>query len=84
MEILSANHSAVDARKLPAALDALLKEINSGIEKAKTIRQVYDLSFQTHYQLLLFQPFGAGNGRVARLLMNYVQHYHALPLGLVL
>ena len=83
VEIMPTKHSAVDARKLPAALDALLKEINSGIEKAKTIRQVYDLSFRTHYQLLLLQPFGAGNGRVARLLMNYVQHYHALPLSLV-
>ena len=39
--------------------------------------------FRAHYQLLLLQPFGAGNGRVARLVMNYVQHYHALPLSLV-
>ncbi len=83
VEILPANRAAIGARKLPAALDALLKEVNSGIERAKTIRQVYDLSFRTHYQLLLLQPFGAGNGRVARLIMNYVQHYNALPLSLV-
>ncbi len=83
VEVLPANRTAIDARKLPAALDALLREINTGIEKAKTIRQVYDLSFRAHYQLLLLQPFGAGNGRVARLVMNYVQHYHALPLSVV-
>jgi len=83
LEIIPADRTAIDARKLPAALDTLLKEINSGVEGVKTIRQVYDLSFQAHYQLLLLQPFGAGNGRVARLVMNYVQHYHALPLSIV-
>lgn len=83
VEIIPADRIAIDARKLPAALDTLLKEINSGLEGVKTIRQVYDLSFRTHYQLLLLQPFGAGNGRVAPLIMNYVQHYHALPLSLV-
>lgn len=83
VEIIPADRIAIDARKLPAALDTLLKEINSGLEGVKTIRQVYDLSFRAHYQLLLLQPFGAGNGRVARLVMNYVQHYHALPLSLV-
>lgn len=64
-----ANRTAIDARKLPAALDTLLKEENSGLEKAITIRQVYNLSFRTHYQLLILQPFGAGNGRVARLVI---------------
>ena len=83
VEIIPAHPTAIDARKLPAALDVLLKEINSGLERVKTIRQVYDLSFRAHYQLLLLQPFGAGNGRVARLVMNYMQHYHALPLSLV-
>ena len=83
VEIIPAHRTSIDARKLPAALDALLKEINSGLEGVKTIRQVHDLSFRAHYQLLLLQPFGAGNGRVARLVMNYVQHYHALPLSVI-
>lgn len=83
METLPANYPAIDARKLPAALDALLKEVNTGLDGAKTIRQMYDLSFRAHHQLVLLQPFGAGNGQVARLIMHYVQQYRALPLRLI-
>jgi len=64
----------VTAHKLPAALAGLLKEINTCITQLKTPRQVYDLSFRAHYQLLTLHPFGAGNGLTARLLSSYIQH----------
>jgi Fic family protein len=73
----------VAAHKLPAAIEALLKGINTRIHQLHTPRQVYDLSFETHFQLLTLHPFGAGNGPMARLLMNYIQHYHQLPLSQV-
>lgn len=73
----------VAAHKLPAAIDELLKGINTRIHQLHTPRQVYDLSFETHFQLLTLHPFGAGNGLIARLLMNYIQHYHQLPLSQV-
>ncbi|SFE96915.1 Fic family protein [Spirosoma endophyticum] len=72
-----------DAHKLPLALAELLKDINTRINQRKTPRQLYDLSFQAHFILLSLHPFGAGNGRLARLLMSYIQQYHGLPLSFV-
>ncbi len=80
---LVGRRAVMAAHKLPAALDELLKKINTRISQLKTPRQIYDLSFEAHFQLLTLHPFGAGNGPTARLLMNYIQHYHHLPLGLV-
>lgn len=80
---MTAHRKLIDAQKLPAAVDKLLKQLNTNLAATKTMRQIYDLSFQAHYDLLCLQPFGEGNGRVARLLMNYVQHYHNLPMSLV-
>ena len=73
----------VAAHKLPAALTELLREVNTRITQLKTPRQIYDLSFTAHFQLLTLHPFGVGNGRLARLLMSYIQHYHQLQLSLV-
>ena len=80
---MTAHRKLIDAQKLPAAVDKLLKQLNTDVAAPKTMRQLYDLSFKAHYDLLCLQPFGEGNGRVARLLMNYVQHYHKLPISLV-
>ena len=78
---LTGRRVLVAAHKLPAALNELLKGINTRISQLKTPRQIYDLSFEAHFQLLSLHPFGAGNGPMARLLMTYVQHYHHVPLS---
>lgn len=73
----------MDQAKVPAKLTGLLKEINAAIHEVKTPKAIYDLSFITHFQFVNIHPFGDGNGRTSRLLMNYVQQFHQLPLSLV-
>jgi Fic family protein len=73
----------VAAHKLPVAIIEWLKGVNTRINQLNTPRQVYDSSFEAHFHLLTLHPFGAGNGPMARLLMNYIQCYHHLPLSLV-
>jgi len=79
---------SVEARKVPTAIDDLLKTVNTILSEPKTMRQVYELSFETYYQLMRIHPFGEGtladgNGRIAQLLMSYIQHFHRLPISLV-
>jgi Fic family protein len=81
--VLVGKRPVVEAHKLPVAIDDLLKGINTRISQLKTHRQLYDFAFEAHFQLLTLHPFGAGNGPMARLLMNYIEHYHQLPLSLV-
>lgn len=82
-QVMVGRRVIVAAHKLPAAIDELLKGINTRISQLNTPRQVYTVSFEAHFQLLSLHPFGAGNGPIARLLMNYIQHYHHLPLSWV-
>jgi len=50
------------------------------IKEVKSVDEVYNLSFDAHFYLVEIHPFGDGNGRTSRLLMNYIQSYHNLPL----
>lgn len=43
------------------------------------IKRIVELAAQTHYDLTSIHPFRDGNGRVARLIMNYVFRSHLLP-----
>lgn len=53
--------------------------VNEQIDKVEG-NDILKLSADIHYKFVNIHPFGDGNGRTARLLMNYIQLYHAEPL----
>ncbi len=70
-------------QKVPKMVAELLKYLNDENSQKLTEKQVYDLSFEAHYHFVSIHPFADGNGRLARLLMNYIQHLHQQPISVV-
>jgi Fic family protein len=53
--------------------------VNERIDFVKDI-EIVKLAADTHFNFVNIHPFGDGNGRTSRLLMNYIQLYHNEPL----
>jgi len=68
-----------DFNKVPPLLEKLIHSVNERIDKVAG-NDVVKLSADVHYNFVNIHPFGDGNGRTARLLMNYIQMYHDEPL----
>ena len=69
--------------KIQKALYQLIKQANTNLQQSQTIRQAYETSFRLHAELIRIHPFAEGNGRVARLLMNFIQQYNRLPQSVI-
>ena len=69
--------------KGPDYTQRLADRIQEQILKADTVPARLRLSFVAHFDLVTIHPFYDGNGRTSRLLMNYLQEYFGLPLGIV-
>ena len=68
-----------DFRKIPALLDQFCISVNERIDLINET-DILKLAADVHYNFVNIHPFGDGNGRTARLLMNYIQLYHNEPL----
>jgi Fic family protein len=61
----------------------LVKRLDENLPKVQGDEEQLKLSFTAHFDLVSIHPFYDGNGRTSRLLMNYIQAYHGLPLAIV-
>ncbi len=67
--------------KVPRAVEDFCKWLNDEIANVdkNNIAACYRLSFEAHFRLVTIHPWGDGNGRTTRLVMNMIQR----QLGLV-
>lgn len=69
--------------KVEALTNTLVSTINEQMQQNLSVQDRLELSFAAHFNLVSIHPFYDGNGRTARLLMNYIQAYYGLPLAIV-
>lgn len=66
--------------KVPAKVKELCIILQEKQKTVSTFREQYELSFNAHLNLVTIHPWVDGNGRTARLLMNYIQFcYNLFP-----
>lgn len=72
--------SYMSFNKVPAKLQEFCDTLNALRKNAvkMTIQQLYDMSFDAHFNLVTIHPWADGNGRMARLLMNWLQFEYGL------
>jgi|GEM_PF-6742756 len=70
--------------KVPSLMEDLVDCVCRTMQQNLSITQALHLSFDLHFQFVSIHLFYDGNGRTARLLINYIQHYYNLPLAVIL
>ena len=74
-------------QKVPHKMEDLCREVNERrkeLLESPDIYEQYKLSFIAHLKLVTIHPWVDGNGRMARLIMNHLQHEFGLLQSKVL
>ena len=66
--------------QLPVEVNALLRGFFSWYNKKNDNLHPVELAALVHLKFVTIHPFGDGNGRISRLLMNFVLHKHGFPM----
>lgn len=64
----------------PVELQPLLDEFFSWYDAAKGRTHPVELAALVHFKFVTIHPFSDGNGRVSRLMMNFVLRRHGFPM----
>ena len=67
----------------PVELDFLIREFFDWYRKNKNILHPVYLAGLVHLKFVTIHPFGDGNGRISRLLMNYVLNKNGYPMLII-
>ncbi len=67
-----------DFSRVENFLIKLVDNVNQRLDKVSD-NEILKLAADIHYNLVNIHPFGDGNGRTSRLMMNYIQMYHHEP-----
>lgn len=81
--VRAGSRSFPDAKKMPDLLKVFCQDTNAQIRAAETVEQKLRVAFKAHFDLVSIHPFGDGNGRTSRLLMNFIQTLFGLPMSVV-
>lgn len=79
------NHQVAIARSrfippMPSELDFLLKEFFDWYNQNKNKLHPVELAALVHLKFVTIHPFSDGNGRISRIMMNFVLKEHKFPL----
>jgi Fic family protein len=74
--------SYMSYNKVPTKIEEFCNALNAQRHNANTMSliQLYEMSFDAHYNLVTIHPWADGNGRMSRLVMNWLQfEFNLIP-----